>query len=149
MKRLPVTVLAGVGALVWGVLLLAVWAVHPVQSYARYVPVENPTAEERASIEQVFREVGGSSPVVGYALSCESSPLEAAVGSGAATTAPPVPTGFRYEEETCSSAYADARVALWMNTVVIVAVIGLSVALHLRRRPHPVRPDVAGRSPRP
>lgn len=146
MKRLPVTVLAGGFALIWGALLLVVWAAQPVQSFARYVPVESPSAVERTSIEEVFRGIGGSSPVVGNELSCESTPLDVATGSGAATTAPPIPAGFEYVERACSSAYGDARIAFWMNALAIVVVLAASVALHLRRSRGPAAPATSPRA---
>ena len=134
MKRLPIPVLVGGGALLWGLVLVVVWAIHPVDSFSRYAPVENPSAAEQASINAVFAEFDGATPVLGNHVRCESSPFEAATGSTDASAAPSVPAGFEYVDVPCSSAYGDTGAAFWMNAIAIGAVVALCAAFSIRQR---------------
>ena len=134
MKRFPIPALIGAGAMLWGVLLVLVWAIHPVESTGIYTPVESPTSAEQASIDEVYDEFDGARPVLTNRLQCVSNPLQVATGTGKATTAPAIEEGFEYVESPCSSAYGAARAAFWINLIVLGAIVALCVAVHLRLR---------------
>ncbi len=137
MKRLPVTVLVGGAALLWGLLLVVVWGIHPLGDEVEYAPVDNPSLAEEVSIDEVYDEFGGARPILSNRVACASTPLGVATGGGATPVPPPLPAGFEYVEAPCSSAYRAARAALWANAIAILAIVAVATAVHLRLAKHP------------
>lgn len=139
-KRFSIPARISVGAVLWGVLLVLVWAIHPVESAAEYAPVDDPSPAEQASIDEVLDDFDGARPALFNRVQCSSNPLQAATGDRATSSAPALPDGFRYVDPLCSSAYSAASAAVWINLVVLGAIVALCVAIHLglrRREPDP------------
>ena len=148
MKRFPIPALVAGAAVLWGVLLVLVWAIHPIEVSAEFIPVEDPSTAEQASIDEVFGEFDGEQPKMFNRFECDNSPLEAATGAGGVSLAPTPPIGFEYVDTPCSAAYDSASAAFWINAIVIAAIVVASLAFHLRLRKRPSEgPAATGVSP--
>ncbi|MFK7918488.1 MAG: hypothetical protein AB8G14_10450 [Ilumatobacter sp.] len=133
--------LVAAGAVAWGLLLLVVWAIHPIDAVARIVVVENPTAVEQASIDAVLAASPEFEAGRIERFQCESTPLDAAVGDAQLSAVPQLEPGFEYQSTACSREYGAARTALWANALVIAIVVLVAAAVAVRQRRQPNTAD--------
>ncbi len=124
----------GLVAIAWGLVLLLIWAIHPVEGVASFVPVDDPSATEQVSIDRVLGGSNETQPVLIERFQCDSTPLQAATSGAGASSAPTLEEGFEYVDPPCSGEYDAAQAAFWVNAVVIAGIVAASIAVHLRLR---------------
>lgn len=142
-KKMSIPLWVGLAGVVWGLVLVVAWAIHPVEGVGRSVPVENPSPTQQASIDLVLGDPDVAQTDQTVRFQCDSSPLQAAAGDRGASRAPVLDLGFEYDEPPCSRAYDAARAAMWANALAIAAVVIASIVIHVRLRNRPMTEVVA------